>query len=114
MKMERYKDHILFSLILLSQIHVIFRYCGNLVWILNDVVKSFSLTAFLLVKHITIFVLYYIALNPRGVNRNLLHYLFVLSALDIIHFLALSGFGYEVLKLILAFIILATYRYFKK
>lgn len=113
-KMERYKDHILFSLILLSQIHVAFRYCGDLVWVLNGVVKSFSLTTFLLVKHVTVFILYYIALNPRGGNKNLLHYLFVLSALDIVHFIVFSGFGYGILKLIFAFIILASYRYFKK
>lgn len=114
MKMEKYKNHILFSLIALSEVHTLFRGLGNIVWELNGVEKTFSLSTFLFVKHITTFVLYYILINPKGVNKNLLYFCFILSGLDIIHFIVLSGFDFEVLKLFLAFLILFTYKLYKK
>jgi hypothetical protein len=114
MRMTKYKNHLLFSLIILSQLHTAFRGGGNLVWILNDVEKTYSLTCFLFVKHLTVFILYYINLKPKGVNRNLLTYLFILSGLDVIHFIVLSGFGYGMLKLVLSVFILIMYNTLKK
>lgn len=112
--MEKYKNKILFSLIVLSQAHTLLRGLGNIVWELNGVEKTFSLSTFLFVKHITTFVLYYMIIKPKGVNKNLLYFCFILSGLDIIHFIVLSGFGYGILKLILSFLILFTYNLYKK
>ena len=111
--MEKYKNKILFSLIILSQFHVIFRGLGSFVWVLNGVEKTYSLSVFLFVKHFTVFVLYYICLKPKGVNRNLLIFLFFLSFLDVIHFIVLSGFEYEYAKIALAFLITVIYTYLK-
>jgi len=114
MRMEKYKNTILFSLIILSQIHVLFRGVGSFTWVLNDVEKTFSLSTFLFVKHLTTFVLYYMIINPKGINKNLLYFCFIISGLDIIHFIVLSGFGYGLVKLILSFAILTIYYFFKK
>jgi hypothetical protein len=112
--MEKYKNKILFSLIILSQIHTLFRECGSFYWYLNGITKTYSLSIFLFVKHLTVFVLYYITLKPKGVNRNFLLYLFILSALDILHFIILSGFGYGALKLVLSFLFVFVYLKIKK
>lgn len=105
MKMERFKNYILFSLIFLSQIHTLFRGCGfRFVW-LNGISKTASLSTFLFVKHLSAFVLVYCALKPKGISKNLLIFFSIVTFLDIIHFITLSGFGYELVKIFLSLVI---------
>ena len=103
--MGKYKNYILFSLIFLSQIHTLFRGCEfKVVWLLNDISKSLSLTSFLFVKHISEFVVLYCLFRPKGLNKNLVVLFLIITFWDIIHFILLSGFGYEYLKVFLSLI----------
>lgn len=116
MKMGRYKfkNYILFSLIFLSQIHILFRGCGfKFVWLLNNVSKTMSFSTFLFVKHVSSFVLIYCLLKPKGVNKNLVLFFLVITFLDIMHFLLLSGFDFEYYKIGLSGVIFLFIKYKK-
>jgi hypothetical protein len=105
MKMERSKNTLLISLIVLSQIHTLFRGMDfNLVWLLNGVEKSPSFSVFLLSHHITALVLIYL-LYINSKQKKLTLFLLILSFLDILHFFILSGFGFELEKILLTLFI---------
>ena len=104
MKMGKYKNIVLSILVILSQIHVLFRGVDfRFVWS-NGVAKTASFSVFLLSHHITSFILIYL-LYCLSKQKKLTLYLLILSFLDIIHFIALSGFGFELEKIALSLFI---------
>ena len=99
MQMYKFRNFILFSLIIISQLHTAFRgYEVDFVWLSNDLHKSVKLSIFLFSKHITTFVLLLFLVKPKKVNVYLLHLVFCVSAMDVIWFLIYSGVGNVYLK----------------
>lgn len=114
-QMGKFKNSILFLIIFLSQIHILFRGVDlKLVWLLNEKVKTFNFSVFLFVVYLEHIVLYYCLLRPKGVSRSLLTVLFILSMLDMFHFLLYSSYGYEIEKLAITGILFCCYKLYKK
>jgi len=77
----------------------------DVLWILNDISKSTSKTVFLFVKHFSEMVLLYCLFKPKGVDKNLVLFFLVVTFFDVLHFVFLSGFGYEKLKVFVSFFV---------
>ena len=104
--MYKIKNYILFSLIILSQFHVAFSDSKIIVeWLLNGKTRSLNASVFLFVKHFSEFYLVFCLLKPKGLDRNLILLLLILTLLDVWHFISFSGKGFEVEKLVLCGVI---------
>ena len=100
--MYKIKNYILFSLIILSQSHVAFRDSEiSIEWLLNGKIRSLTASVFLFVKHFSEFYLVFCLLKPKGLDRNLILLLLILTFLDVWHFILFSGKGFEIEKLVL-------------
>ena len=87
----------------------------DILWILNGISKSPSKTVFLFVKHFSEFVLIYLFIKPKGVDRKLMFFFLCVTFLDIFHFILLSGFGFGEIKLLISVLLFLFIRskYFK-
>ena len=114
-QMGKFKNTLLLLVIAISQLHTVFRGADyKILWLINNKEKTPSFTAFLascLIQHALI---YYCLLNPKGVNMNIVRFLFILSILDIFHLILLSYYGFIYEKLFLALVLSYLYnKYFK-
>ena len=111
----KFKNSLLFLFIFLSQVHVLFRGADfKILWILNDKIKTLSFSMFLFIVYLEHIVLYYCLLRPEGVSRDLLTVLFILSILDMFHFLLFSSYGYEIEKLFLTGVLFYCHKTYNK
>lgn len=102
--MEKYKNTLLTVLVVLSQIHVLFRGMDyDFVWkVRGEIIeKSVSFSAFLLSHHLTSLILLFL-LYKLSSRKKLTLYLLILSFLDVVYFIAFSGFGYGLEKIVLS------------
>jgi hypothetical protein len=112
---RKFKNSLLFLFIFLSQIHVLFRGADfKILWILNDKIKTLNFSVFLFIVYLENIVLYYCLLRPKGVSKDLLTVLFILSILDMFHFLLFSSYGYEIDKLCVMLFVFCCYKFYKK
>lgn len=97
------KNIVLVILTFLNQIHILFKGSGiKLVWLINDVTKSLNLSVFLFVKHLTIFILLFITLKPKGYDKNLILFLVIASFLDLFFFVLNSNSNVVVYKFVIS------------
>ena len=106
MKMKKYKNYILFSIILLSQVHVFFRGSDiRLEWFLNGKVKTINFAVFLFFVHLRFLIFSYLMWKPKGISKDVPLFFFIVSVFDLLHFVFLSGYGYAEIKVFSAFIV---------
>ncbi len=109
--MKKFKDYLLITLVILSQVHTIFKGSGlNLVWLINGVSKSLNFSVFLLIKHVTVFILYCLLLKPKGINKNLLLMLLIVSFLDVTFFIINSNYQVNLIKFVIAALIFFAFK----
>ena len=105
--MKRFKKILLISIVIISQLHVVFRGLNQRVdWFLfTDKPRGLNFSVFMLGVFIRFIIVHYCLLKPNDVNKNIALFLLVLSVLDLIHFFLTSGLGYAELKIVVAFIV---------
>lgn len=103
--MKSYKNYLLLSIVLISQIHVAFAGGKMVDWFLFiDKFRSLEFTIFMTGVFIRFIILHYCLIFPYGINKNIKIYLFILSLFDLLHFILFSGVGYEIEKIFASYI----------
>lgn len=115
---QRYthKDLLLLSLCFISVLHIFFRGSGMKVdWFLFvDHKRNISFSVFMIGVYLRFIIMSYCLIKPKGINKNIPVFLFILSILDLIHFFTFSGLGFWKVKLLLALVCFISYVKFKK
>lgn len=116
MKKQTLKNYILLSIIVLSQLHVAFRYDSQRVdWFLFiDYTRRIDFAVMYLCKHLIYVIYAYMLLFPKGLSRNVKVFIFILSIYDLLHFFTTSHIGGAEIKLILTLITYLLYNKIKK
>lgn len=110
--MKSYKNKILLSLILLSQLHAFFRGIDiNVSWYFVDKVRSLNFSVFMTCVFVRFTLIYYLLLRPIGISKTLKQYLFILSFFDLVWWVLFSGVGYEIEKLFSSLLVLGVIKF---
>lgn len=101
--MKSHKDYLLLSLVIISQIHVLFRGSGvNVDWfVFINKERGLNFTIFMICVFVRFIIVHYCLLFPFKINKDIKTYLFILAILDIFHFFLTSGIGFEIEKIII-------------
>ncbi len=101
--MKQHKNYIVLIIILLIQLHVLFRGVDQKInlFIATDREVWLTFYVFCVGVFVRFFLSYYLLLKPYSVNKYLKHYLFILSFLDLLHFVFNSAQGYSLEKILL-------------
>ncbi|QIG62344.1 hypothetical protein [Tenacibaculum phage JQ] len=113
MKSQKLKNYILLSIIVLSQLHVVFRYDSQRVdwFFLIEHTRRIDYAVMYLCKHLIYVIYAYMLLFPKGISKNVKVFIFILSIYDLLHFFATSHIGGAELKILLT---LLTYLLYNK
>lgn len=104
MKNLKHKDILLISLIVLSQLHVLFRGLEVRVdwYLLSENTRRIDYAVMYLCRYIIQFILAYCVLFPAKISRDVRLLVFVISIFDLIHYLTLSSIGFEKEKILIS------------
>ena len=106
MKSLTHKDILLLSLIILSQLHVLFRGSEIRVdWYLCiEHTRRIDYAVMYFCRYIIQLILAYCVMFPSGINRNVKLFIFTLCIIDLIHYFTFSSIGYEQLKILFSYV----------
>ena len=107
MKNQTLKNILLLSLIVLSQLHVIFRGQELRVdWFLCiDYTRRIDYAVLYLCRYVVQAILAYCLLFPSNISKYVKMFVFILSISDLIHYLTFSSLGYGIEKILISSLI---------
>lgn len=112
MKSQKHKNILLLSLIVLSQLHVIFRGQELRVdWFLCiEHTRRIDYAVLYLCRYLIQGILAYCVLFPSNISKDVKLFIFVLSVADLIHYLTFSSIGYGIEKILISSLIFFSLR----
>lgn len=107
MQMHKFKNYILLSIIILSQLHVSFRGMSERVdwFIFIDYTRRIDYAVMYLCKHLIYVIYSYMLLFPKGISKDVKLFIFILALCDLFHYFATSHIGYGAVKVLVAYVI---------
>lgn len=114
--MRSFKNYILLSVIILSQLHVYYRGDDTRVdwYLLIDYTRRIDYAVMYLCKHVIYVIYAYLILFPLGVKKDLKVFIFMLSIADLTHYLLISHIGFSEIKIVITLIAFSIYKVLKK
>lgn len=116
--MRNIKNYILLSIIMLSQLHVIFRGSDMRVdwYLFIEHTRRIDYAVMYLCKHLIYVIYSYCLLFPKGINKDVKIFIFILSILDLLHYLLYSHLNTNIAiyKIFGCFALLSGYYFIKK
>lgn len=111
-----HKDYFLLSLIILSQLHVLFRGLDTRVdwFIFIDYTRRIDYFVMYLCKYLTQLILSYCLLFPNNINKDIKFFIFTMCCADLLHYFTTSSIGFGMEKLFIVGSIFLCYKYFNK
>lgn len=111
--MKRFKNALLILIVIISQLHVLFRGTKHKVdWFLfTDKERGLNFSVFMVGVFLRFIIVHYCLFKTTNINKQIAFYLLILSVLDLAHFFLTSGLGYAELKLFISYLL---YRVLRK
>ena len=107
-----YKNYLLISLVILSQLHVSFRGLNDRVdWFLFiDYTRRIDYAVMYLCQCITGIIFSYCLLYPKGISKDVRVLIFIITLMDLLHYFTFSLVGFGLEKLFLSGILFFMYK----
>lgn len=114
MKKATLKNTVLLSLVIISQLHAMFRGLDIRVdwFIFIDHTRRIDYAVMYASRYIIQLVLVYCLMYPKGISKKLVRFMLILSVLDLIHYFTLSSIGFGASKILFALGIYLIYNKF--
>ena len=115
-KTQTHKDYFLLSLIILSQLHVVFRGLNTRVdWFLFiDYTRRIDYAVMYLGQYLTEIILSYCLLFPKNISKDVRVLIFTMCCADLLHYFTTSSIGFGMEKLFIVGSVFLCYKYFNK
>ena len=112
----KFKNYILLSIIVLSQLHVYFRGDNTRVdwYLLIEYTRRIDYAVMYLCKHIIYVIYAYVILFPIGVKKDIKVFIFMLSIADLLHYVLISHIGFSEIKIVVTLVAFALYKIIRK
>ena len=113
---QTHKDFLLFSLIIISQLHVIFRGSKDKVdwFIFIDYERRIDYATMYLGQYLTELIFSYCLLFPKNISKDVRVLIFSMCCVDLLHYFTTSSIGFGMEKFFIVGSFFLFYKYFNK